>query len=718
MATETFAFQAEISQLMSLIVNTFYSNKEIFLRELISNSSDALDKIRYQSLSNHSVLQAEPDELFIRITPDRQNKVLSIRDSGIGMTRADLVNNVGTITMSGTRAFMEALQGNGHGADVSLIGQFGVGFYSVFLVADRVQVISKHNDNEHQYVWESSAGGTFTVTLDQKNENLGRGTEVRVFLKEDQLEFLEGKRIKEMVKRHSEFVGYPIELAVEKEILVRAAIPGEPEDEDRPTRPTTIKSRDVVFEQLNTTKPLWTRNPDDISAEEYASFYKSLTDDWCDHLAVKHFAIEGQLDFRGLLFVPTRAPLDMFTSNSWRRKKHCSVKLYVRRVFIMDDCQGLLLSEWLSFVQGVVDSEDLPLNISRETLQQHKVLKMIRKTLIKKCLEVFGEIAAQPDKDQYKRFYEEFSKNLKWGVHVEDEPSVRNKLVDLLRFYSSKSKDEMTPLKEYVARMAPNQKYIYFISGESMTAVECSPCIEVLTRQKGFEVLFMVDPIDEVVLQKVKEYDGKKLVSVTQDGLELGEETDAERVERENEERSFMQLCLRIKQVLGDKVEKVQLSRRISESPCVLVSGAYGWSSNMERIMKTQALGYSTSSSSLSSPLSYMAARKILELNPKHAIIRKLEDMVDQQQHQQQQDEGIVKELTLLMYDVALIVSGFSIEQSDRFGERVYGMIKLGLGVDGDGEPEGGSGMLGPERSESGGGIGQELGDARMEEVD
>ncbi|KAF9103951.1 heat shock protein 90 [Mortierella sp. GBA35] len=628
MATETFAFQAEISQLMSLIVNTFYSNKEIFLRELISNSSDALDKIRYQSLSNPSVLQAGPDELFIRITPDRQNKVLSIRDSGIGMTRADLVNNVGTITMSGTRAFMEALQDSGHGADVSLIGQFGVGFYSVFLVADRVQVISKHNDNEHQYVWESSAVGTFTVTLDQKNENLGRGTEVRVFLKEDQLEFLEGKRIKEMVKRHSEFVGYPIELAVEKEILVRAAIPGEPE----------------VVEVK--------RDGDDERATAGT--------------------MGGQLDFRGLLFVPTRAPLDMFTSNSWRRKKHCSVKLYVRRVFIMDDCQGLLLSEWLSFVQGVVDSEDLPLNISRESLQQHKVLKMIRKTLIKKCLEIFGEIAAQPDKDQYKRFYEEFSKNLKWGVHVEDEPSVRNKLVDLLRFYSSKSKDEITSLKE----------------------------------QKGFEVLFMVDPIDEVVLQKVKEYDGKKLVSVTQDGLELGEETDAERVERENEERSFMQLCLRIKQVLGDKVEKVQLSRRISESPCVLVSGAYGWSSNMERIMKTQALGYSTSSSSLSSPLSYMAARKILELNPKHAIIRKLEDMVNQQQHQQQQDEGMVKELTLLMYDVALIVSGFSIEQSDRFGERVYGMIKLGLGVDGDGEPEGGSGMLGPERSESGGGIG------------
>jgi len=676
---ETFVFNADISQLMSLIINTFYSNKDIFLRELVSNASDALDKIRYNSLTNDKELETGK-ELKIEIIINKEEKTLTIQDTGIGMTKEDLINNLGTIAKSGTKAFMEKLSESG---DISMIGQFGVGFYSAFLVANKVEVVSKNN-NDSEYKWSSDANNSFIIS--SSNTGLTRGTKIILYMKDEQLELLEENKIKELVSRHSQFINFPLLLEVEKEIEEEVEVEEEDNDEldkelkdelesddedsddsDKPTieeineeekKTKTVKKTVREFERLNDTKPIWTCKTEDCKTEDYNLFYKSLTGDYEEPLYNTHFSIEGQLEFKSLLFIPSRAPNDMFDT----AKKEGNVKLYVRRIFITDDCSELI-PDWLKFLRGIVDSEDLPLNISRENLQQNKVLKVIKKNLVKKSLEMFKELSN--DEEKYGKFYELYSKNIKLGVH--SDLVNREKLANLLRYHSSKSGSKMTTLNDYISRMKEDEQNIYYIIGENRYVVENSPFLESLT-SKNIEVLYMTETIDEYVVQQLTEYNGKKLINITKEELKLNK-TEEEKKVLEKDKESFDPLCKKIKEILGEKVEKVVTSERMVSSPCCIVTSEYGWSANMERIMKAQALNDS-------SMTQYMKSKKILEINPKDQIILEIKN-----RYENNSGDKSIDSLVFILFETCIINSGFVLENPSHFTKRINNLVKLGLGL-------------------------------------
>merc|ERR1719214_507416 len=642
--SEKFEFQAEVTRLMDIIINSLYSNKEIFLREIISNASDALDKIRFLAVTDKEALgSGEAAKLQIKISSDKKKDTLTLTDTGIGMTKQDLINNLGTIAKSGTSSFLEKLK---EGGDVNLIGQFGVGFYSVYLVADKVTVRTKHNDDK-QYIWESTADSSFTIKEDPEGNTLGRGSAITLHLKDDCKEFTEADKIKELVKKYSEFISFPIYLketkTVEKEVPVEEEEKKEEEkkegeekkdekkdelevkDGDETKKPKTKKVNEEVVEwtQVNSETAIWTRSPRDVEEDEYNRFYSTISKDTEKPLTKMHFSAEGEIEFKSILFVPPKAPYDLLEGKA----KSNAIKLYVRRVFITDEFEDLM-PRWLSFIKGVVDSEDLPLNVSREMLQTSKVLRVIKKKLVTKALEMVRKLAEkkkkkeddeddekkddekkkkkeddEDDNEDYLKFWKEFNKAIKLGLY--EDSSNRTKLAKLLRFQTSKSGDNWTSLEKYISRMKKGQKHIYYISGESKEAVEKSPYLERL-RKKGYEVLYYIDPIDEYAMPQLTEFKGFQFAGANKENLKL-EDDDLEEKKLKKIGEMYKPVTDWFKETLGSKIEKAVVSNRLLETPAILVSSQYGWSTNMERIMKAQTMGNSNDRSSS------MVAQKTLE---------------------------------------------------------------------------------------------------------
>ena len=645
METETYAFSADINQLLALIINAVYSNKEVFVRELISNASDALNKIRYESLTDTLCLDTDCN-LEIKISFDKTNRILTFRDTGVGMTKDELINNLGTIASSGTKKFLESISAS---KDLQLIGQFGVGFYSAYLVSDKVVVISKNN-NDEQYSWESTGNGTFSVQRDETDYQLKRGSIMQLYLKEDMNEYLEESRITSLIKKHNQFIEFPIYIETQKTRDVTVESDVKVEDDVKETKKVTETY--VEFEQVNKEKPLWSRNPKEVSEDEYSEFYKSLTGDYDSYLDVAHFSVEGQVEFKGLLFIPKRSPIDLFDGQT---KRKGMIKLYSRKVFITDDCEDLL-PEYMKFVRGVIETDDIPLNISRETLQQSKILKVIGKNIIKKALDMFNKISNDPDK--FRIFYEQYSKSIKLGIH--EDSTYRNKLTPLIRYETSNSNGDQISLDDYIDNMKDNQSAIYYITAESVKSISNSPFLEKL-KSKNYEVIYMCDPLDEYITQQVKEYKDKKLVCITKENLELSL-NDSEKEEFEQSKVEYKNVCDFIKSTLSDEVEKVIVSNKLSDSPCVLSTTEFGWTANMQRIIKAQTFN--------KSEMNYMMGRKVLEINPNNKIIQKIKYRLDSEKI-----DSKLTDLVSLLYDITLQSSGFTLENPASFSNKVLKLI-------------------------------------------
>ncbi|EYU38796.1 hypothetical protein MIMGU_mgv1a001101mg [Erythranthe guttata] len=701
---EKFEFQAEVSRLMDIIINSLYSNKDIFLRELISNASDALDKIRFLSLTDKEILgEGDDAKLEIQIKLDKEKKILSIRDRGIGMTKEDLIKNLGTIAKSGTSAFVEKMQTSG---DLNLIGQFGVGFYSVYLVADYVEVISKHNDDK-QYVWESKADGAFAISDDEWNEPLGRGTEIRLHLRDEAQEYLDEYKLKELVKKYSEFINFPINLWATKEVDEEVPVgedesnddeetsdsksseeeeeeDTEKEDEEKKPKTKTVKKTTYEWELLNDVKAIWLRSPKEVTDEEYTKFYHSLAKDFGDEkpLSWSHFTAEGDVEFKAVLFVPPKAPHDLY--ESYYNSNKSNLKLYVRRVFISDEFDELL-PKYLNFLMGLVDSDTLPLNVSREMLQQHSSLKTIKKKLIRKALDMIRKLAEEdPDesndkdkkdieesgesnekKGQYAKFWNEFGKSIKLGI-IEDATN-RNRLAKLLRFETTKSDGKLTSLDQYISRMKSGQKDIFYITGTSKEQLEKSPFLERLTK-KNYEVIFFTDPVDEYLMQYLMDYEDTKFQNVSKEGLKIGKDSKDKELKE-----SFKGLTKWWKGALAsDNVDDVKISNRLADTPCVVVTSKFGWSANMERIMQSQTL-------SDANKQAYMKGKRVLEINPRHPIIKELRERV----LKDPEDESI-KQTAQLVYQTALMESGFVLTDPKSFASQIYSSVKNSLEISPD----------------------------------
>ncbi|XP_042490883.1 heat shock protein 90-5, chloroplastic-like [Macadamia integrifolia] len=666
---EKFEYQAEVSRLLDLIVHSLYSHKEVFLRELVSNASDALDKLRFLSVTEPSLL-GDAGELEIRIKPDPDNGTITITDTGIGMTKEELVDCLGTIAQSGTSKFLKALKENKDlGADNGLIGQFGVGFYSAFLVAEKVVVSTKSPRSDKQYVWEAVADSSSYLIREETNpENLlRRGTQITLFMRpDDKFEFSEPTKIQSLVKNYSQFVSFPIYTWQEKSRTVEVEEEEEPKEgeeekpeEEKKKKKKTITEKYWDWELANETKPIWMRNPKEVSKDEYHEFYKKTFNEFLDPLASTHFTTEGEVEFRSVLYIPGMAPLN---NEDVVNPKTKNIRLYVKRVFISDDFDGELFPRYLSFVKGVVDSNDLPLNVSREILQESRIVRIMRKRLVRKTFDMIQEISDGENKEDYKKFWENFGKFLKLGC-IEDSGN-HKRITPLLRFYSSKSEEELISLDDYVENMQENQKAIYYLATDSLKSAKSAPFLEKLL-QKDIEVLYLIEPIDEVSIQNLQTYKEKKFVDISKEDLELGDEDEVK--ERENKQE-YNVLCDWIKQQLGDKVAKVQVSKRLSSSPCVLVSGKFGWSANMERLMKAQTLGDTSS-------LEFMRGRRILEVNPDHPIIKDLNAAC-----KNASESAEAKRAIDLLYETALISSGFTPDSPADLGNKIYEMMAIALG--------------------------------------
>jgi heat shock protein beta len=694
---------------MDIIINSLYSNKDIFLRELISNGSDSLDKIRFMSLTDKEQLgSGENADLDIRIKADKERKVLTIRDRGIGMTKDDLMNNLGTIAKSGTSAFLDQMASGG---DMSLIGQFGVGFYSVYLVADFVEVRSKHNDDDKQWVWQSKADGNFAISEDE-GEPLGRGVEINIYLKEEAQEYLEETKLQALVERYSEFINFPIYLYNSKEVSEEVPVEagdedeeadvsgddaeddeegddeeGDEDEEDDEPKTKTVTKTVWDWERLNDVKAIWLRSTNEVEEEEYTKFYQALAKNSEEPLAYSHFKAEGDVEFKAILYIPERPSPDYY-DNYYSRAS--ALKLYVRRVFISDEFDELL-PKYLSFIKGIVDSDTLPLNVSRETLQQHTSLKTIKKKLVRKALDMIRKLAeeggdaedddakpegeddaATKDEPKYEKFWKSFGKAIKLGI-IEDA-SNRVRLAKLLRFQTSKSDGKLVSLEQYVERMKEGQKSIYYITGESIDALKNSPFLEKLI-SKDFEVIYFTDPIDEYTMQNLTEFDDFKFSNASKEDLKFGDADDDEKARFKKTKEAFKSFTTWWKSKLPDTmIEAVKVSNRLSTTPCVVVSSKYGWSANMERIMKAQAMGDE-------SRHEYMRGKKTLEVNPRHPMIAALKERAATDP-----DSEETETLAKLMFETAMLESGFSFDKPQEYTSRVFDLLKSNMGIEKDAE--------------------------------